>query len=62
MQNSKKIIYSLRIFLLLRERGFEPLATTCNPNNEKLICWIYEKTPEFIKVLNDIIGSGDRNV
>lgn len=55
MQNSKKIIYSLRIFLKLKEKGFEAIATTPNPNNSKLICWIYDRTPEFIQVLNEIM-------
>lgn len=57
MQNSKKIIYSLRVFLELKKKGFEAIATTNNPNNEKLMCWIYDRTPEFIQSLNEIIGS-----
>lgn len=31
MPNAKKIIYSLRIYLELKEKGFEPIAVTSNP-------------------------------
>lgn len=44
---SKKIIYSLRVFLALTERGFEPIATTKNPAHEDFMCWIYDYTPEL---------------
>lgn len=55
MQISNKVIYSLRVFLQLEQLGFKPISTTINPNNQKLICWIYEKTPEFTQALNEIL-------
>lgn len=55
MLNSKKIIYSLNLYLQLKERGFEPIATTENPHKKNFICWIYERTPELITVLDELI-------
>lgn len=55
MPNSNKIIYSLRIYLQLKEMGIEPIATTSNPQKPNFICWIYEKTPELMKALDQII-------
>jgi hypothetical protein len=46
-QNAYKIIYSLRIYLQLINKGFYPISTSPNPNNNHLMCWIFEKTPEF---------------
>lgn len=54
MQNAK-VIYSLRIFLELQKQGFMPIATMPNPNDQKLMCWVFERTPEFIKALDQIL-------
>ena len=43
MQNSK-VIYSLRIFLKLKELGYNPIATFENPNHPGFTCWVFEKT------------------
>jgi hypothetical protein len=51
-----KIIYSLRVYLQLKDRGFEPIGTTPNPQKPELMCWIFEKTPELIMALDEIIG------
>jgi hypothetical protein len=51
-----KIVYSLRIYLELTKRGFYPIATTLNPKNNELICWIYERTPEFIETLDEVLA------
>ncbi len=59
MQN--KIIYSLRVYLSLQSLGFEPIATMPNPNNNNLMCWVFNKTPEFMKSLNNIIEGGSLN-
>lgn len=56
MPIAKKIIYSLRIYLELKERGIEPVATTENPKKSNFICWIYEKTPELDIALKEIMG------
>jgi hypothetical protein len=26
-----------------------------NPNNNNLICWVYEKTPEFMESFNGLV-------
>ena len=43
MPNSNKIIYSLRIFLKLKNMGIHPIATTSNPQKPNFVCWIYNK-------------------
>lgn len=59
MQKTKqKIVYSLRIFLELQKMGFNPIATTTNPSNQNLMCWIFEKTPEFDAALTAAIEGG----
>ena len=55
-----KVVYSLRIYLELNKRGFAPIATTPNPKQPHLMCWIYEKTPELITALDEIIGGGSK--
>ena len=59
MQN--KIIYSLRVYLSLQELGFEPIATMPNPNNNSLMCWVFNKTPELLQSLDNIIKGGSLN-
>ena len=55
---AKKIIYSLRVYLALQEKGFYPIATTTNPQNPKFICWIYEQDEAFEKALDEILEGG----
>lgn len=57
MQNSK-IIYSLRIFLKLKELGYNPIATFENPNYPGFTCWVFERTPAFTKDLDSLIHEG----
>lgn len=47
MPMQKRIVYSLRVFTELKEKGFDPVATSQNPFKDKFICWVYDKTPEF---------------
>lgn len=56
MSNSKKIIYSLRICLELDKRGFRPISSMPNPYKKNFVCWIYDKTDSFSRVLDEIIG------
>lgn len=58
MQNSK-VIYSLRIFLKLKELGYNPIATFENPNHPGFTCWVFEKTQEFTQDLNKLIQKGE---
>lgn len=56
MQNANKIIYSLKINIELQKRGFVPIISMPNPNNPKLMCWVYERTNSFTAALDEIIG------
>lgn len=56
-----KVIYSLRIHILLQEQGFCFLTEMKNPKNPKYNCWVYEATPEFLAVLDNIIEGGSAN-
>lgn len=58
MQNYKTI-FSLRVRLALRNKGFEPLMESPNPYKRDLKCWVYEETEEFRKALNVILGGGN---
>lgn len=58
--NTKKIIYSMRIFLTLQEQGFYPIATMPNPRNPQLICWIYERSDAFDVAFEKLMGEGDK--
>ena len=59
MQNQDtkcKVVYSLRIFIKLNDLGFQPKATMPNPNNNKLNCWVYEATPDFLAAFEALVG------
>lgn len=58
MQNYKTI-FSLRVRLALRNKGFEPLMESPNPYKQGLKCWVYEETEAFCKALNSILGGGN---
>ena len=55
MPTAKKIIYSLRVYLELQRLGFQPLSTMPNPNKPNLMCWVFDKTPEFVVALDKIL-------
>ena len=56
---SSKVIYSLRIFLKLKELGYNPIATFENPNKAGFTCWVFEKSQDFINDLDNIIQKGE---
>lgn len=56
MLNANKIIYSLRIYLSLKEMGIEPIATNPNPWKPNFMCWIYKKDEKFEEALNQIMS------
>ena len=62
MQNLKhkqlKIIYSIRVQMQLKAMGYNELYTMPNPQYNYLNCWVYEKTPELLSALNEIIEEG----
>ena len=55
MLNANKIIYSLRIYLELEKLGFTPISTTSNPQKPNFMCQIYEKTPELMEALDQLL-------
>ena len=54
--NANKIIYSLRIYIALKELNIEPIATMENPMKPGFLCWVYKKTPELIQALDGLMG------
>lgn len=50
-----KIIYSKRIAIELRQRGFEILETQVNQYKPQFDCWVFEATPELFKALDEIM-------
>lgn len=59
IKSDVKIIYSLRIHTQLQLLGFQYLKMMPNPQDEKFNCWIYERTPEFMKALSAVIEGRD---
>lgn len=55
MLMQKKIIYSLRIYMSLKEKGFEPIMIMPNPKKQEYTCWVYKITPEFQKALDELM-------
>lgn len=53
-----KIIYSMRVHLQLQSIGFKCLMEMKNPQNGNFNCWVYDRTPEFMAALSEIIGGG----
>lgn len=59
MSNSNfKVIYSLWVHVALQSLGFEYITEMKNPNNQKLNCWVYEETQEFMEAFNSIVNGG----
>ena len=56
-----QIVYSLRIRLALRERGFEPLIEMDNIHKPHFKCWQYLNTPDFAEALSEIMKGGRNN-
>lgn len=54
--NKRKIIYSLRVYVGLKERGFIPIATTENPTKPNFMCWIFERSDEFDDALRELMS------
>jgi len=50
-----QIVYSLRVRIALRERGFEPIVEEDNYRKPGFKCWHYLNTPEFSRALTEIM-------
>lgn len=56
MENiSTKIIYSRRVANYLKEKGFQIIGIDYNIYKPEYICYIFEKTPEFMAAFDDIV-------
>ena len=53
--NSFFRVYSLRIRIALRDRGFEPLYEEDNIYKPGLKCWVYQNTSEFYKTFSEVM-------
>lgn len=51
-------VYSLRVRIALRKRGFEPLYEEDNVYKPGLKCWVYLNTSEFYEAFSEILGGG----
>ena len=51
-----KTIYSLRIRNILAAQGFTYLAEVDNPRIDGFKCWLYEATPAFLEVYDQILS------
>lgn len=51
-----KIVYSLRIHILLQQQGFSYLTEMKNPKNPYLNCWVYAATPQFEAAFEALMG------
>ena len=50
-----KIVYSLRMHLEFQRLGFKCLMEMKNPQKAQYNCWVYERTPEFMKKFDELI-------
>lgn len=55
-----KIIYSLKFHIALQAQGFECIMEMKNPNNQKLNCWVYEKTADLQSAVDALIERKER--
>ena len=51
-------VYSLRVRIALRDKGFEPIFEEDNVYKPGLRCWAYLKTPEFDQTFSEIMKGG----
>lgn len=62
MTNSKTneylIIYTMRLAMALIDKGYAPLSTMPNPNNPRLMCWVFQKTDKFLEDFNELVKGG----
>ena len=50
-----KIIYSKRIAVELRKRGFKILEVQVNEYHPEFNCWVFEASPELFKALDELM-------
>ena len=58
--NQYVIIYKLTLAVELMKKGHTVIATMPNPNRPNFTTWIFERSDEFIRDLEELKG-GSRN-
>ena len=59
MQNSNvKIVYSMKYAIQLKLKGHKVLTTMPNPNNDNLMCWVFERDQTLDSDLSELIQGG----
>lgn len=53
-EQTKKIIYSLKIMKDLREKGIYPDFAMQNPEYPEYLCWTYSVNDELVQALDEI--------
>ena len=53
--NDYLVVYKLSFAMALMKKGHKPIQTLPNPANLKFVCWVFEKTPEFIKDFEQLL-------
>ena len=56
-----KIVYSLKIHIALQAQGFQYVIEMKNPSNQRLNCWAYEETPEFLEAFDKLMEGTVKN-
>ena len=51
-------VYSLRVRIALRDKGFEPIFEENTVYKPGLKCWAYQNTPEFEQAFSEIMRGG----
>lgn len=51
MTMKKKLIYTRKLALYLRQCGFKIIGVEINPNHPQFNAWVFEETPELIETM-----------
>lgn len=51
-----RVIYSLRVKILLQKEGFYPVTEMQHPKIPAFSCWVYEVGDEFLAALDRVLG------
>lgn len=59
--NSQKIIYSKWLMKVLVEKGFMPVGSMPNPNQERYTCWVFPLSDALEEAIQDAIDRKEAN-
>ena len=49
-----KIVYSLRIHIIVEQNGFHYITEMKNPQHPNYNCWVYDASPDFLAAFDSI--------